>query len=368
MKTNMTEQLLDVSINRAQRAATRFSSLNPRACLSWSLLFVMLCFGTGLHVAAATIAGRNNPRTETATRSKAAKLTRAAQSVETFNVYGPRRFDRRTGAPVTVTEKFSLPADAGAPFTVQVQNGAADGSGRTSSATVNLNGAELFRQRDFNQNLPSLTRSVSLAAANTLEVELTSAPGSFITITITATRAALPPAKLESVEPTRATQGQTTSVTLRGSNTHWVTGQTRASFGGEVSVGGAPSGEPGPVTVTDATTAVAEVTISPTAALAPRMVRVMTPAQGSVEEETVTLANVFTVAAVEPPGAATAKVMTVAGVAGTPGFADGEAAQARFRDLTGIALGADDSTADGRLRCGLFGGVDARRRWHGGIC
>ncbi|HVG39442.1 MAG TPA: IPT/TIG domain-containing protein, partial [Pyrinomonadaceae bacterium] len=291
--------------------------------------------GTGLHVAAATT---------TPVRDKTVRpVGAAAQTVETFAVYGPRRFERTAGAPDTTAEQFSLPADASAPFTVHVQNGAPDGSGRTSSATVNLNGTELFKQSDFNKQVPLLTRTVTLAAANTLKVKLTSAPGSFLIITITATRSALPPANLESVAPTRGTQGQTLSVTLRGSNTHWVAGQTRATFGGEVSVGGAPFGEPGPVTVTSATTAVADLSISPTAALAPRTVSVVNTAGGSVEEETVKLANVFNVAAFEPPGAATANVTTVAGAAGAPGFADGEASQARFRDLSGIAIGADDS-------------------------
>src|SRR5438552_4421239 len=154
------------------------------------------------------------------------------QSAETFNIYGPRRFDRQTGPPVNVVETFSIPADGIAPFTIFVQNGAADSSGRVSSATIRLNGADIFTPQNFNQTVGSLTKSVTLASTNTLEVKLTSATGSYLTVTFTATRQALPPT-LASVTPGRASQGQTLNVTFHGSNTHWIAGQTRASLGGE---------------------------------------------------------------------------------------------------------------------------------------
>ncbi|HEX7955432.1 MAG TPA: RHS repeat-associated core domain-containing protein [Pyrinomonadaceae bacterium] len=56
-----------------------------------------------------------------------------------------------------------------------------------------------------------------------------------------------------------------------------------------------------------------------------------------------TLANAFNVAAVNAPGSSASRVQTVAGAAGSPGFADGAGAQARFRNLSGVAVGADDS-------------------------
>ncbi len=194
----------------------------------------------------------------------------------------------------------------------------------------------------FNQSVNSLTKSVSLVATNTLEVKLTSAPGSYLSVTFTATRQAVPPT-LVSVAPARATQGQTLNVTLHGSNTHWIAGQTRAVLGGEVAVGGASFGELGPVTVVDSTTAVAGVTVSPTAALDPRSVRVVTPAQGVQAEESVTLPDGFTVDALTPPGASSSSVSTIAGAAGAGGFVDGSGSVARFRKLTGIAIGSDDA-------------------------
>lgn len=151
------------------------------------------------------------------------------------------------------------------------------------------------------------------------------------------------PGALDSIAPARAVQGQTVDVTLRGINTHWVAGQTQASFGGEVSVGGAPQGEPGPVQVIDSTMAIAQVAVSSTAALAPRTVRVVTTIVPPDDVATETLIDGFTVSAATLPGAATAIVSTLAGSAGVPGFVDGPATLARFRDLAGIAVGPDDS-------------------------
>ncbi len=150
------------------------------------------------------------------------------------------------------------------------------------------------------------------------------------------------PAMLDSVTPERATQNQTLNITLTGRNTHWIAGQTRASFGGEVSVGGSATGELGLVTVFSETTGIAELTVSGTAALSPRTVRVVTPLTGGSSED-ISLTDAFTVVAVTPPGAASMNVTTFAGGDNAPGFTDGPAEQARFRDLAGIAIGPDDA-------------------------
>lgn len=147
---------------------------------------------------------------------------------------------------------------------------------------------------------------------------------------------------LDSLSPARAAQGQTLSVTLTGRGTNWRAGQTLASFGGEVSVGEAAPGESGLVTVVNETTAIADLNISSTAALGPRTVRVVTPlASGGTED--ISLTDAFTVIPVSPPGASSANVTTIAGNAQSAGFADGPAAQSKFRGLAGIASGPDDS-------------------------
>src|SRR5215213_7891892 len=271
--------IFNTVIERARQAAV---ALGLRRSIAWLLIFLSLLTPVTPRLVSANV--KSSERTATG----AAGAT-TAQTTETFVVFGPRRFTREAGAPVNAIENFTLPEGATAPFSVQVVNGDADGSNRVSSGDIKLNGTALFTSSSFNQTVGTLAKSATLLPSNTLEVTLKSSPGSFLTITFTATRAANSQATLTAVAPARATQGQTLSVTLHGTNTHWVAGETVASLGGEVSVGGAAAGQLGPVTVTDANTAVASVTISPTAALEPRAARVVTPL-GS-QEESVVLAD-----------------------------------------------------------------------------
>lgn len=336
MKIRIVTHLLAVT-RHLRRPTLNQSIIDPRLviagvlilALSWSLVLPF------------TVQAERWVNTAKGNKPAAPVSATTTQTTETFTVFGPQRFTRLTGQPVNTVQTFSLPPETIAPFGILVENGAAEGSNRVSNATIKLNGTDLYTPSDFNQNVASLTKTVSLTATNTLEVKLASATGSYLTISFTATRNASQPS-LTSVVPARTTQGQSLTVTLQGSNTHWIAGQTRASFGGEIGVGGAGYGEPGPVTVVNATTAIASVVVSPTAALEPRMVQVSTPITGG-DFETVNLPAGFTVDAATPPGAASATVTTIAGTAGTPGFVDGNGTDARFQKLSGVAVGPDDT-------------------------
>ena len=96
--------------------------------------------------------------------------------------------------------------------------------------------------------------------------------------------------------------------------------------------------------MTGLTTALAQVTVSTTAALAPRTARVTTSLSvgGTNLSEVVTLADAFTIYAATPPGSSSSKVATITGVAGSPGFADGAGATARFRTPVSLATGPND--------------------------
>ena len=260
-----------------------------------------------------------------------------AQSGNALTIYS-RRFDRVAGTATTVSEQFSLPSDSVPPFTILVQNGDSDGSNRVSSATVNLNGTDIFTQHDFSQGAATLAKQVPLVASNVIAVRLSSAPGSFLTIAITSARSSL-----ASISPSSAAQGQNLSVTLHGTNTRWVAGQTRATFGAEVSVGGVATGAAGPVTVIDSVTATAQLSISSTASLAPRTVQVSTTNPSETREELELLIDGFRVVPANPPGEPSATVSTLAGLASSRGFADGPASQAKFRDPAGLAIASDDS-------------------------
>jgi hypothetical protein len=73
------------------------------------------------------------------------------------------------------------------------------------------------------------------------------------------------PAPKVTIAPTSGQQGQFLSVTISGQYTNFLQGATKANFGPGVSVGGATSGQPGPVTVTSPTSAVAQLQIDPSA-------------------------------------------------------------------------------------------------------
>ncbi|MEK6324767.1 MAG: peptidoglycan DD-metalloendopeptidase family protein [Acidobacteriota bacterium] len=328
------------SLARALRQVSRtVVGLNPSILTSSVLMFAFVCnsllaplaSGSDLSSSASVI----KSRTKSPARARSKSI---AQSSDTLTIYGPRRFDRVSGPPATVTDQVALPSDAVPPFTLVVQNGDSDGSNRVSSATITLNGTDIFTQRDFNQNTATLTKQVSLIASNTIGVRISSATGSFLTITITSARSSL-----ASISPATGTQGQNLTVTLHGTTTRWVAGQTRATFGAEVAVGGAAAGAPGPVTVIDAVTATAQLSISSTASLAPRTVQVSTTIPFETREELELLIDGFKVVPVTPPGAASSTVSTLAGLAGSPGFADGPSAQAKFRDPAGLAVAQDDS-------------------------
>ena len=60
------------------------------------------------------------------------------------------------------------------------------------------------------------------------------------------------------ISPNTIQPTQTESVSVTGAFTNWASGTTKANFGPGISVGGAPAGAFGPVTVTSATSLTAK--------------------------------------------------------------------------------------------------------------
>ncbi|HKO42296.1 MAG TPA: PKD domain-containing protein [Pyrinomonadaceae bacterium] len=140
------------------------------------------------------------------------------QTENNLTLFGPRRFDRTTGSPNQYLEQFSLPAGVTSPPKLRIQNGSAGGANRVSSATVKLNGAEILIQSDLNQNVAIIERTVDLSATNSLEVRLTSNPGSYLVINISAET--IPedttPPSVSITVPAAETETTNTSITVRG--------------------------------------------------------------------------------------------------------------------------------------------------------
>jgi uncharacterized protein (TIGR03437 family) len=131
-------------------------------------------------------------------------------------------------------------------------------------------------------NAVPMTISIGGVTSNTVTIAVQSGPGSSTE-------------SIASVNPASSFAGEMVSESILGANTSFVQGQTLASFGPGVSVGGAPEGQPGPLIVTAATRATAQLVIDPAASAGARTVTVTTGTQ------TLTLNNGFSVLA--PPAA-----------------------------------------------------------------
>ncbi len=106
---------------------------------------------------------------------------------------------------------------------------------------------------------------------------------------LSANRAAItlgppPPAAplLTNVAPAAAQQGQSIALSITGQNTNFVTGQTLATLGAGISVGGAAAGQFGPVTVSSATQATGQIVLQPGAAIGPRDLSIRTGSEAAV--------------------------------------------------------------------------------------
>src|SRR6266480_2730884 len=160
MKTSISEHILEPA-KRVRLRAFSHSATGSRFCII-GLLIIALFWSLVLPFSARAERRPSGPHAAPA----APASHTITQTTETFTVYNPHRFTRNAGQPVNVVENFTIPADAVAPFTILVENGSPGGSNRVSSATIKLNGTNLYTSNDFNQNVSSLTKPVTLAAIN----------------------------------------------------------------------------------------------------------------------------------------------------------------------------------------------------------
>jgi outer membrane protein assembly factor BamB/pimeloyl-ACP methyl ester carboxylesterase len=118
--------------------------------------------------------------------------------LEGFGVlWGPMEFVRTDGEPNVFTVSVSTPdfEHFEAPFTLHVENGGPEGAtpvepmsaelDRVSSATLELDGVEIFGPSDFSQRVASLSAGVSVVDGAELVMTLASKPGSGLTVWLT---------------------------------------------------------------------------------------------------------------------------------------------------------------------------------------
>lgn len=116
-------------------------------------------------------------------------------------IFGPRIYARDSGKPQSVTAQFSV-VDPSGDFTLVVRNDGAQG-GRVSSALIKLNGAVVIHPSEFNRQIERIEKSVSLLAHNEISVELRSAPGTSVEVTILGTSTT--PSTTEVISPAGGT-------------------------------------------------------------------------------------------------------------------------------------------------------------------
>ena len=132
----------------------------------------------------------------------------------TCPVLGLYTFIRSTGKPVEETVTFDLPPQFVEPFVLNVTSGSPDGLNRVDSATITLNGMLLFDPNDFNEQAGFLSQVVSLLPTNTLNVQLSGAPGDLLTIEIIGYDNTSPSVTITS--PSNGTTFSTSPITVSG--------------------------------------------------------------------------------------------------------------------------------------------------------
>ena len=103
--------------------------------------------------------------------------------------FGPKEYVRAAGAPVTVTERIDVCRPERA-FRLRVENGAG-GQPRVSSATLTVNGREVVREGDFNQQVGLIERAVALEPQNMLAIRLAGQPGGTVAVSLASEEACL---------------------------------------------------------------------------------------------------------------------------------------------------------------------------------
>lgn len=129
--------------------------------------------------------------------------------------------------------------------------------------------------------IPSSVNVIS-PAAYLVSVSGTASDGTAFASSNKASLTVNPAASISSLNPNTGQAGQTVAVTITGQFSNFVQGATQANFGVGISVGNAAEGALGPVTVSNATTATAQLRINASAVAGPRNVVVQTGVQQAV--------------------------------------------------------------------------------------
>ena len=130
---------------------------------------------------------------------------------------GPNQYLRTSGAPNAYTDTFSAITGEGR---LIVKNGSWDGENRIvdaiSSASIYVNGQQIFGPSDFNQQVYLLEKPINLSENNTISIELASSPGSYLIIEVI--EEAYPPTVTLIADPATIYIGDSSTLTWSSTN------------------------------------------------------------------------------------------------------------------------------------------------------
>lgn len=103
-----------------------------------------------------------------------------------FTIFGPSTYVRRSGPPQEEVTAFLVPENVQRPLRLVVHSGHADGSGRVTEASIDVNGVSVIGASDFNPGVSTLVRDTALVPGEkaTVRVHMAGAPGSLLRVSI----------------------------------------------------------------------------------------------------------------------------------------------------------------------------------------
>src|SRR5260221_1461181 len=136
-------------------------------------------------------------------------------SAGTFTAFGPKNYTRGTGAPVTVTDTFSV-LNPKTQYTLRAFNGGVQNSQAelVSSSVITVNGVQVLGPNNFNQNVTEVDVPVALLVSNTLSVQVRGQPGGVLTVEIVGVDNDLPTIKATASPAPNAAGWNNTNVTV----------------------------------------------------------------------------------------------------------------------------------------------------------
>lgn len=106
-------------------------------------------------------------------------------SAAEFTVFSPKNYVRATGAPVKISDNFSV-FNTNTQFSLRIYNGGLEDTEAelVSSSVIDLNGEQIAGPENFNQQVKLIDIPVTLKSTNTLDVEVRGKPGGVLSIRV----------------------------------------------------------------------------------------------------------------------------------------------------------------------------------------